>query len=224
MTLKQQIKTWALRHGADVCGIAPVRRFDGAPEGFHPRDIYPECRSVIVIGKSLPHGTIESEKIIPYSHFNNLIKPLLDQAVLNMATHLEIAGYCTVPLPCDDPYDYWDEEKMEGRGILSMRHAARMAGLGILGKNTLLIHPVFGNLLRLGALLTSAVIEEDPIIEKEMCPDDCRLCLDACPAGALDGVTVEQKKCRLHSMRVTGRQFCIYGCNECTKACPHSHR
>ena len=30
-----QVKQLAMRYGADLCGIAPVRRFDGAPAGFH---------------------------------------------------------------------------------------------------------------------------------------------------------------------------------------------
>ena len=39
-----------------------------------------------------------------------------------------------VPIPADGPVEYWDEEELEGRGILSMKHAAVNAGLGTLGK------------------------------------------------------------------------------------------
>lgn len=33
--------------GADLCGIASVDRFDDAPQGFHPLDVLPSCKSVI---------------------------------------------------------------------------------------------------------------------------------------------------------------------------------
>lgn len=37
-----------MKLGADICKIAAVDRFKDAPKGFHPRDIYPECQSVVV--------------------------------------------------------------------------------------------------------------------------------------------------------------------------------
>ncbi|MFX1365947.1 MAG: hypothetical protein ACFE9Y_13605, partial [Promethearchaeota archaeon] len=37
--------------GADLCGIASVDRFKDAPKGFHPIDIFPECKSIIVFLK-----------------------------------------------------------------------------------------------------------------------------------------------------------------------------
>jgi hypothetical protein len=33
-----------------------------------------------------------------------------------------------VPIPSDGPYDYWDEKNLEGRGIISIKHAAILAG------------------------------------------------------------------------------------------------
>ncbi len=42
------VKQKAMKLGADICKIAAVDRFKDAPKGFHPRDIYPECQSVVV--------------------------------------------------------------------------------------------------------------------------------------------------------------------------------
>jgi hypothetical protein len=39
-----EIKSTALGLGADRCGFASTDRFDGAPAGFHPCDIYKKCR------------------------------------------------------------------------------------------------------------------------------------------------------------------------------------
>jgi len=44
----KMLKSLALKSGVDLCGIAPVERFRGAPEGFRPTDIYPSAKSVLV--------------------------------------------------------------------------------------------------------------------------------------------------------------------------------
>ena len=54
--MKDEIKKIFLRLGCDICGVANVDRFDDAPKGFHPRDIYNECKSVIVFAKAIPMG------------------------------------------------------------------------------------------------------------------------------------------------------------------------
>lgn len=73
-----------------------------------------------------------------------------------------LSGRFAVPLPADSPYEYWDAEQMEGRGLLSMKHAAVLAGLGTLGKSTLLLNEAYGNLLTLGAILTEFDLASDP--------------------------------------------------------------
>jgi len=54
--MKEEIREKVLNYGADICRIAGIERFAGAPEGFHPRDIFPGCKSVIVFGVALPKG------------------------------------------------------------------------------------------------------------------------------------------------------------------------
>jgi epoxyqueuosine reductase len=78
-------------------------------------------------------------------------------------TWLEGLGVMNVPVPSDDPSEYWEPDRSYARGILSLRHAGHLAGLGILGKNTLLINQKFGNMIQLGALLLSEELEGDPI-------------------------------------------------------------
>jgi hypothetical protein len=45
------IKELAYSFGVDVCGVANIERFEGAPKGFHPLDICSEAKSVISFGK-----------------------------------------------------------------------------------------------------------------------------------------------------------------------------
>jgi len=101
-----------------------------------------------------------------------------------------------------------------------MRHAGRLAGLGVLGRNTLLKNPRFGNMILIGAVLLDTELDADPVDTSEACPPDCRICLDACPAQALDGETVNQSLCRPLSNHVNERGFKTYKCSECRKACP----
>jgi len=125
-----------------------------------------------------------------------------------------------VPVPSADPYDYWDEERRHGRGILSLKHAGRLAGLGVLGRNTLLINEKYGNMIWLGAVLLSAELEADPPADYEACPEECSLCLDSCPQGALDGVTIDQKLCRQRSIASTPGGGWTLSCNICRRICP----
>ncbi len=43
----QEIKEIAYSLGADLCGVACLERFENAPVGFHPLDVFPNCKSVI---------------------------------------------------------------------------------------------------------------------------------------------------------------------------------
>jgi hypothetical protein len=54
--LTQKVMDTLLEWGADLVGIAPVERFDGAPEGHRPTDFLPECKSVISIALHLFQG------------------------------------------------------------------------------------------------------------------------------------------------------------------------
>ena len=56
---KEEVKAVALELGADLCGIAAAKDFSGAPPGHHPQDLLPNCRAVIVLGRSFPATAME---------------------------------------------------------------------------------------------------------------------------------------------------------------------
>jgi hypothetical protein len=74
-----EIKNLALSLGAEKCGIASVDRFKKAPAGFHPNDIYLNCKSVIVFLIQMPTDIILASNPVPYSHTANLIYTKLDK-------------------------------------------------------------------------------------------------------------------------------------------------
>jgi len=220
MMNSNKVKSIILDHGADLCGIAPAERFSNAPEGFRPTDIYEKCTSVIVFAKRVPFGSNQAQNCVPYTFVNSLITQQVDMLTFDLCRHFENTGINVVPVPSDDPYEYWLEDEQYGRAILSMRHAGYLAGLGVLGKNTLLINNEFGNMIQLGAILTDYELPGDPLALYEGCPPDCTICLDSCPVEALKGNMVNQKLCRPVSNFKSAKGYTLKKCNICRTNCP----
>jgi epoxyqueuosine reductase len=220
-SMEERIKEIIINLGADVCGIANIERFTEAPFGFHPQDIYKECKAVIVFAKSMPKGLTQVNPRILYNKATELNLNELDRISYLASIEIDRLGGTSIPMPSDSPYEYWDNNKLEGRGLISMRHAAALAGIGSLGKNTLVINKNYGNMLNFGAVLTSLHLKSDVFSEK-LCIDNCRLCLDSCPQKALNGQTVNQKLCREYTYTSNKRGFSVCNCNKCRIVCPRS--
>jgi epoxyqueuosine reductase len=116
--------------------------------------------------------------------------------------------------------------------LLEREHAAR-AGLGWIGKHTLLIHPRLGSYTLLGALLTS--LELNPPASQEVVTDHCGTCtrcIDACPTRAISPYSVDATRCITY-LTVEQRGSIpaglapnlsdwIAGCDVCQEVCPHN--
>ena len=215
------IKNMAYSLGADVCGIGSIDRFKEAPKGFHPLDIYPEAKSVISIGKYFPSSLFDANTKAPYTLVKNKIFKLLDDISIKLTFHIESQGYKAIPIPTDEPYEYWDSENKHGRGILSLKHAAQECGIGFIGKNTLLINEKYGNRLYLGAVITNIELNSDALAHN-LCTESCDICVKSCPQSALDGITINQKRCRQVCATSTPGGGNIYSCYTCRKVCPFS--
>lgn len=221
MVTAEEVKRLAGGLGADLCGIAPVERFDGAPAGFHPTDVLKEAKAVVVVAVRFPTGTLSAVTNAPYTLVRHRLVVKVDDLTCALAAALEERGLTAVPIPSSEPYEYWDAAERRGQGILSLKHAAVRAGLGKMGKNTLLVNERLGNMLWLGAVLTDGELAGDPPAAYEVCPPGCRLCIDSCPGRALDGVTLVQKRCRPHSGRSSDGGGFVLACNLCRKLCPN---
>lgn len=114
--------------------------------------------------------------------------------------------------------------------VLEREHAAA-AGLGWIGKHTLLIHPRRGSYLLLGGVLTTLAL--DP--SGEQVPDHCGTCtrcIDACPTRAITPYSVDGSKCiaylTIERQGVVDASFhsaigdWLYGCDICQEVCPHN--
>jgi epoxyqueuosine reductase len=108
------------------------------------------------------------------------------------------------------------------------REAAARSGVGFYGKNTMLITRRHGSWVVLGTLVT--VVELEPTAPLDADCGECRLCIDACPTGALDEPgTLDATKCLSYWTQAPapipdefraalGAQ--VYGCDICQDVCP----
>lgn len=218
--MKEQIRKIIISYGADLCGFADISRFTGTPPGYSPCDIYPGCKSAISFAVALPRGLSKAESRLIYGHFNYLSCHETDIITFKSAKEIEKNFNCTaIPVPCDNPYEYWDSERSEGRGLISMKHTAVQAGLGSLGKNTMLITRQYGNMVTLGVILTDLEIPPDTLSEN-LCIKNCQKCIEACPVNAIENGMVNQKACRANTYGKNARGFDTVDCNRCRTVCP----
>lgn len=221
MTIEEAIKSLARDLGADLCGIAPVARFDDAPAGFQPRDIFPRAKSVVVLAKRFPEGPFHSQSPIPYTTASDVIRQEVTRIAILLCAAVEAhADAQAVPIP-SDPYEYWDAENREGRGLLSLKHAGWLAGLGVITANSLLTNDRYGNRICLGAVLLDIKLEGNDIADYSFDCERCHLCIDTCPVHAIHGPTVTQKLCRSNSESTTAKGHALYVCNACRRVCPN---
>lgn len=103
------------------------------------------------------------------------------------------------------------------------------AGLGWIGRQSLLVTPQYGSYVLLGELvLTEEADEYDVPLQKVGC-GKCRRCVEACPTGAIvDDMVINTARCvSCHTIETTPSDAVdlhgwVFGCDECQKSCPHN--
>lgn len=218
MTDHKKIKEIMFSLGADLCGIASIDRFADAPAGYHPLDVLPTCKSVISFGCRLPVGTLRCKSDIPYTRVRNSITPKMDAIALDFCIAMEKYQVICVPVPTNE--SQWDNDTGRWRSIVSQKHAAQAAGLGTIGRHSLLITPEFGSMVWLGMVLCEQELEPDEI--KEPICDNCNLCVEACPVNALEKPELQQQICWDYAFGDDEeKQTWRIACHRCRDICPY---
>lgn len=207
MDLTQRVKQLALDQQIDFVRIAPVERFEHAPEGHKPTDLLEGAQSVIVVGMRLLEGVRRANILghekpevrhALYSYlwfgYGNINLHFLDRTSHLIARLLEREGHVSVPIVASGV-----DDNIKYMGALSNRHAAVCAGVGQFGWNTLCVTDIAGPRQRFGSVITTAKLEPDPLYEgPQICDvDKCKsigkekygvaqpICVKVCPMNAL---------------------------------------
>ena len=204
--------------GADLCGIASVDRFEDAPKGYHPLDVWSECKSVISFGCRFPVGALTCKTPVVYTRIRNSITPKMDVMALNFCIEMEKLGVMCVPIPTNE--SEWDKNTERWRSIISQKHAAQAAGLGTIGRHSLLITPEFGSMIWLGSVLCNQELEPDAL--KENICNNCNLCVEVCPVNALEQPQINQGSCWDYAFgNDEEKQAWVIACHKCRDICPY---
>lgn len=210
-----------------LLGIAPAERWNEepfrpwVPEEFRPRGIYPEARSVIVIGIPIELPVLETSPSILYHEAYNTVNRLLDDSAYRIATMLGERGHPSIFVPRDG-YGGLDVLRDRPVAFFSHRHAAYLAGLGTFGTNNMLLTPRYGPRVRFTSVLTTAVLPPDAVMSEELCIR-CMRCARSCPAHAIGegdypASLTNKERCTEHNIMLASRY--VSPCGICIKVCP----
>ena len=214
----QEVKELACALGAELCGVAGPDRFGDAPEGYRPLDVWPACRSVISFACRFPAAAALCGSDAAYTRVRNSITAKMDAIALDLCIELEKRGVSCLPIPANE--SQWDERTGRWRSIVSQKHAAQAAGLGTIGRNSLLITPELGSMVWLGCVLCGEELEPDTL-QPPVC-DDCGKCVEVCPVHALDGAEVAQQACWDHAFGDDPEKHVWrIACHACRDVCPY---
>jgi len=220
-------------------GYAGEMKYLSDPRRSDPRAAMPKIRSVIVCALNYNTARPLSTDILPSDNdaeprgwlsryawgddYHDLLKEKLETLVALLRKQV------AYPLEARTYVD---------TGPVQERVLAKYAGLGWLGKNTLLLNQALGSFFFLGVILTTLDLEPTLGAESMPPPDlcgSCRRCLDACPTQAfVEPYVMDARKCisyltiELHGAipeefrEPMGNH--VFGCDICQDVCPWNHR
>jgi len=208
------VKKYGLNAGASVVGIAASKDFGLAPEGFKPSDTLKGCLSVVVLGAPFLQEALQSS--VEYTEIRSGMIKKMNSIAEIVAKQIICKGYKAKTITCCG--GKWVNGQQFGP--ISLKHAAELAGLGIISKNYLLTNPEYGNLLWFSAVLTDAELVPDKKDQYTVC-NNCNKCIEMCPSKALDNPALFGKKeCSGNMLKMINGKWLI-NCFLCRKVCPY---
>jgi epoxyqueuosine reductase len=187
-----------------------------------PKQILPECKSILVL--AIPYSPLPKEgegpgvRVASYAlgdDYHEIIPPKLQ----------EIVTFTEEQLGHPVPNRYYTDT-----GSILERDLAQRAGLGWIGKNSMLINPKAGSTFFLAEILLGIELEPDEEIITDHC-GTCTRCITACPTQCiLSNRTLDARRCISYltielkddipeELRPLMKDW-IFGCDICQQVCP----
>ena len=126
---------------------------------------------------------ITDKPTFEYFHHYRTVNAYLDRVMLRCGLEIAKNGYKYLCVGAS-------HSTGEYTGVFQHKTAARLAGLGYIGKSALFISEKYGPAVRLVTILTDMPFEVGTPLEKDC--GDCNLCVRACPAMAIKGVNYKE--------------------------------
>lgn len=210
--LKQQIIDFAKKDGVDLIGFAERKRFDDVDPQHSPFSIFPEAKTVILLGKRICRGSLrgveEGTNFGDYQLFgkNWLEDEFLALSAYNLTNFIESHGWEAAPVfpnPCDlAPAGVAVREGLPAPNVYpDFDYAAVACGLCSISYNRIVFSKEFGSRQRFHMIITDAELESTPLLETSAC-NGCRGCADACPLGAISKTETEE-------ISICGKRFTV---------------
>ncbi len=218
--LENELKNFILSKGVCDVGFSEIEDSDTGGLKYAISIVVPLSDAIINEIDDAPTATY-------FNHYRS-VNALIDRTLLDIGLFLQSKGYNYITVAAS--------QSMPGtpyNGRYSHKKAARLAGLGDIGKNSLFIHRKYGTRVRLGTIFTDCPLQGEGEMKERLCLG-CDRCVNSCPSGAISGkmyeVGIEReeifnaKACSEYMKK----QFQHIGrgavCGICMKVCPLSNK
>ena len=251
MSPKEQLSAFIKQEAASLgfaaCGIAPIAHLhedeihlnNWLQKGYHAKMDYMQKHAELRVNPALLVENAKSVIVLLYNYYPSKMmdknSPYLVSAYAYGQDYHEVIreklNILTSKLKVQIP-EIAIRGFVDSAPLLERAWATR-AGLGWIGKNTMLISKRNGSYFFISELVTDIELEYDKPMGGNYC-GDCSRCIDACPTGAItDLKTVDANKC-ISYLTIENKgeipeafkgkyEKWIFGCDICQQVCPWNH-
>ena len=254
MSLTQEIKDFALDLGYHAVGVTTAEPFTWYAEELEARR---EAYQWVVDGRlkmidcATPTSVMPSAKSIVVVAYDYAREGFPPELVGKIGRLYQSRSYVAPRNRIHGARKHLFREFLESKGMEVMlapklnvpeRMAAARAGMATFGRNNFAYTKDAGSFIVITAFVVDAELEYDEPTIEAPCPENCRLCIDACPTGALELFKLNPRKCIAYNCFMSQDDYApstsshippeirekmgswIHGCDICQEVCPRNQR
>jgi epoxyqueuosine reductase len=254
MSLTEEIKSYALDLGYSRVGITTAEPFPMYAQALEERsrDYDWAVDSGLRLGRCVnPQDRLPGARSIIVAVYDYFREQFPENLVGRIGRLYQSRSYIEPPTRIGGARVQLMRQFLESKGMqvgrwfmissgVPDRLAAARAGVGEIGRNTFFCAPGIGTFVLIHTFIVDAELEYDAPAKETHCPPDCRLCIEACPTGAITAdFRLNPRRCLTfnHVVNVQGFRNTspyidpelrpkmaswIHGCDLCQEACPRN--